>query len=584
MPHLVTSFDSVVLAAIAREISALVGSRVLRVIQPAPDEIVLELGARPSPVSILCSINARWARVHVTEHQPAGGLSTFGQLVRHRLDGARLTDAGYVPFERILSLTFRTLRGNADLIVEIMGRHSNVILAEEGFVIGSLKTVPKTKSTSRAVIPGSPYIPPPADRPSPAAVTKDELSEAMAASREPLAQRLVAVLLGLSPALAMELVVRASLDPSAPASAQPDGAAQLWKELQALVGIVQAQTFEPTLYLDGDEPVGFAPFPYQHLARLSHRQATTMSVAVAAVLGRWGYAAQLDEQRTALLASVRSALARVMRKEAELRQAIEEATGAGSLRQHGELLLTYASQVPAGASEVTLSGYAGAPVTIPLNPALSAVENAQQLFKRYKRVHGARPLLEGRLADAESDRAYLESVQTLIAQAATRADLDDLRQELAEEGYLRRPAGRTKHRSQSGPRQFTVAGGGLVLVGRTNRENDALTFRTAAPDDLWLHARGVPGAHVILKTDRVPLQEGAIKQAASIAAFFSQARGEASAPVDYLLAKHVRKPKGAKPGLVAYTHERTVQVSPAAPDSQPVGKNASPKSRRRSRT
>ena len=585
MPRVVTSFDSVVLAAIAREIGAFVGSRLGRVTQPDPEEVAIEFRRRSGPVSLLVSIHARWGRVHLIERLTGGELSTFGQLLRSRLEGARLTAVHQIPFERVLRLAVTTLGGKFDLVAEIMGRHSNLILVQNGMITGSLKTVPPTKSALRVVRPGSPYAPPPVDRPSPSDLTEDALRQLLTSSDDPLAQHLVASVLGLSPTLATELVVRARLDPKAPANAQSDTTAQLWTELQSLVRIVQTQAFTPTIYLEGDEPVGFAPFPYEHLASLPHRPAASMSEAVAATLGRFGPAARLDEQRTALLTVVRRALARVERRELELRQAIEEAARTGRLRAHGELLLTYASQVPPGASEVTLPGFDGTPMTIPLDPALSASGNAQQLFKRYKRVRDARTTLANRLSDAEAERTYLESVLTLIAQATTAEDLTDLRQELADEGYLRRtPRRPTRPSAKSGPRRFAVAGGRLVLVGRTNRENDALTFKTAAPEDLWLHARGVPGAHVILKTDGKAPPEEAIRQAAALAAFFSQAREEPSVLVDYTPRKYVRKLQGAKPGLVTYTREQTLRVSPVAPDAWVVEKGRGHKERPQSAT
>jgi predicted ribosome quality control (RQC) complex YloA/Tae2 family protein len=585
MPRVLTSFDSVVLAAIAREIGALVGSRVGRVTQPDPEEVAIELRGRTAPVSLLVSIHARWGRVHLLQRLAGGELSMFGHLLRSRLEGARLTAAHQTAFERVLRLAFETLEGRVDLVAEIMGRHSNLILVQNEMITSSLKTVPRAKSSLRVVRAGSPYVPPPADRPPPSDLTEDTLHQLLRSSDDPLAQRLVASILGLSPALATELIVRAHLDPHAPANTQSDATVQLWTELMNLVRLVQSQAFTPTVYLDGDEPVGFAPFPYEHLASFPHRLAASMSEAVAATLGRFSLAARLDEQRTALLTTLRSALARVARRDLELRQATAEAARTGRLRQHGELLLTHAAQIPPGASEVTLPGYDGTPTTIPLDPALSAAGNAQQLFKRYKRVRDARTTLASRLSEAEAERAYLESVLTLIAHATTAEDLSDLRQELADEGYLRRSARRpTRPSAKSGPRRFSVEGGRLVLVGRTNRENDALTFKTAAPEDLWLHARGVPGAHVILKTDGKAPPEEAIRQAASLAAFFSQAREDASVPVDYTPRKYVRKLPGGKPGLVTYTHEQTVRVSPAAPDAWRVERGGGLKQRPQSST
>jgi predicted ribosome quality control (RQC) complex YloA/Tae2 family protein len=567
MPRLVTSFDSVVLAAVAREVAALVGSRVARVAQPDAEEIAIDLRGPTGTASVLCSIHARWGRIHLMAKSPSAELSTFGQLLRSRLDGARLTAVHQTPFERILTLSFDTLGGRADLVAEIMGRHSNMMLVQQGHITGSLKTVPETKSAVRAVLPGAPYVPPPAERPSPAALTEASLLQLLSSSSDPLAKRLVATVLGLSPALAVELTVRARLDPLAPAREQAASSAALWTVLQDLVRIVQTHTFAPIIYLDGVELVGFAPFPYVHLANLDQRPASSMSDAVASVLGRFGAATRAQEQRTVLVASIRSALERVARTETEIRRALEEAARTGPLRQQGELLLAYAAQVPRGAAEVTLPAFDGTPLTIPLDPSLSAVQNAQRLFKRYGRVRSGHTALNTRLTAAAAERAYLESVLTLIEQASTEQDLLDLRQELGDEGYLRRRTVRTRRpAATAGPRRFTVADGTLVLVGRTNRENDVLTFKLAAPDDLWLHARGVPGAHVILKTGRKTPADQALQQAASIAAYFSQARQAASVPVDYTARRHVRKPKGAKPGLVTYTQEHTVTVAPALPD------------------
>jgi len=292
-----------------------------------------------------------------------------------------------------------------------------------------------------------------------------------------------------------------------------------------------------------------------------------MSEAVEIVLGRFGAAARIEEERVALLAVVRGALERVEGTAAEVQRAMEEADRTGTLRQQGELLLAYASAIPPGAPRATLPGFDGAPVTIDLDPGLSAVENAQRLFKRYGRVRSARPALEARLRAAGDERAYLESVRALIEQATSGDDLFDLRRELAGEGYIRGRAARTRPSATAGPRRFVLADGATVLVGRTNHENDLLTFKRASPDDIWLHARGLPGAHVILKSGGAPPSEETLQLAAAIAAYFSRARGAAGAAVDVTQRRYVRKPRGAKPGQVTYTHERTLTVKPELPQS-----------------
>jgi predicted ribosome quality control (RQC) complex YloA/Tae2 family protein len=214
--------------------------------------------------------------------------------------------------------------------------------------------------------------------------------------------------------------------------------------------------------------------------------------------------------------------------------------------------------------EATIAGYNGNPLVVRLDPTLSPVENAQRLFKRYGKLRDARPPLQTRQQRLAADRSFLQDARAMALKATTKEDLDDINRELMDEGFLRaQKLSRTREKS-AGPRTFKLAGG-TVLVGRTTRENDRVTFTLASPEDVWLHARGVGGSHVVLRSEgRRPSQQ-LIAQAASIAAHFSQARESGQVPVDYTLRKYVRKPKGAKPGLVTYEKEKTIFVKPGLP-------------------
>lgn len=568
MVGLVTSFDSVVLAAVARDVRSSVGARVTRVAQATADEITIDFRQANRTTTVLWSIHPRWARIHLASKGASGEASPFAQLLRKRFESATLVSVQHTPFERILTLTVQTLEGRLNLCGEIMGRHSNLILVSQGVITSSLKAVPRSKSSVREILPGRPYIPPPQNRPSPASISPQDLAASLESSTEPLARRLVASVLGLSPALATEVAVRAGLDPAAPSRDLADAADQLSAALREVVSLVERAAFSPVVYYDGDEPVGFTAFPFIHLSALRSAPAATMSEAVEQVLGRFGAAAQIEELRGALQASARAALARIARTEADIRRAAEDAEQSSQLRQHGELLLAYAAQIPPRAPEATVPGFDGTPVTITLDPALSAVENAQRLFKRYTRVRAARHALDARLRAAADEREYLESVLTLIDQATSIDDLAALRDELASEGYIRRRTVPARLRPGARGRRFDLANGAIALVGRTNRENDLLTFKVASPNDIWLHARGVPGAHVILKSGSRRPGELVIRQAAGIAAYFSKARSSGKAAVDYTGRKYVRKPKGARPGLVTYARAQTLTVTPTLPTSE----------------
>jgi len=563
--RLIGSFDSVVLAAVVPDLEALIGSRVQRVTQPAEHELMLSLRTPGRAATILCSIHPRWARIHLAPAQPPGAeAGPFAQMLRSRLEHARLASVHQIPFERILTLGFETDAGWVDLVAELMARHSNLILVQDGLIAGAFKLVPEQHSSVRQVLPGLPYRRPPAGRPSPAELTQDRLGNLLEASAEPLVDRLNTALLGISPTMAREIAHRAAVDPEAPARTLPPDAARIFGVLAALARIVERRAFTPVVYLDGDAPRGYAPFPLLHVVGLIPEPASSMSEAVARVTTQLSESAALEEVRTSLLTAIRTALAKVERTEQEVRRGLEEASGGEAVRRRGELLLAYASQIIAGAAEATVPGYDGVPVTIPLDPALTPVENARKLFARYTKIRRARPALEGRLGQLAEERAYLESALTMAEQAVHVADLQELRRELADEGYLRR-RGRRPPTAAPRPRSFTLTDGATILAGRTNQDNDRLTFKVAAPDDLWFHARGLPGAHVILRTGGRPAREGEIAQAAAVAAYFSKGRSSGSVAVDYTPRRFVRKPKGRRPGFVVYVREETVRVAPALP-------------------
>jgi len=557
------AFDSIVLAAVMCDLRPCLGSRVRRVLQPSGSEIALELSGRGSR-TILISVHARWARIHLSAATERGEAAPFAQMLRARLEGARLHAVDQPPFERSVTMRFETDAGRSDLVAELMGRHSNLILVQDGVVAGALKLIGRDRSSVREVLPGHPFSPAPRDRHRPDEVAAGDLRALLAATDAPLVQTLTAVVIGIGPVMARELAVRAGLDPDSPAAAQAEDAAALHAALRDLVTTVREERFQPALYIDGNLPAGYAPFPLEHLQSLPFTFAATMSEAVAKVTGRLSVAGELDEQRRALGAVIRRALRKSEHAASDLGRALAEADTGGVFRTRGELLLAYASQIPPGSTEAVLPGFDGEPVAVPLDPALTPVENARRLFDRYAKVRDARPQVEARLRAVHGDRQYLESALAMVETASGADDLADLRRELAEEGYLRERRGRPA--SAPRPRPYVLESGAHLLAGRSNQDNDRVTFKVAGPEDLWFHARGVPGAHIILRTGGRAPTEAEIAAAASAAAYFSGARADARVAVDYTERKYVRKPRGSRPGMVTYERERTVQAVPRVPE------------------
>jgi len=558
------SFDGLVLAAVAREVRAYVGARFAGVRQPDPEAIVVGLRDARTAGHLHCSIHARTARVHLAARpETTERLGPFGQLLRSRLAEAHLTGVEQPPFDRVLRLNFEALEGPLVLVAEIMGRYSNLILLDARVVLGALKVVTAQMSPRRPVLPGRPYAPPPADRPRPDQLEPGAV-RALCEGARPLWQQLSGAVVGLGPVLAREVALRAGVDPGVPASAAADAAPRLAAALGQLAEIRRAEQFAPTVYEADGRVVAFGAIPLRAYSGLASSPAASMSEAVDRYYRGVGETSPLEERRRGLAASVRAALRQRERALDSNRAALAESREAERLRVMGELLLTYGHGAAPRATSIAVPDHTagGEDVTIPLDPALTVVENAQRLFRRYAKAQATSRALPARIVRLEADALALREALVQIETASSGDDLWEVQTDLVRAKLLRR-APRSRPAARTGPRRY-AAPGGAILVGRSASENDQVTFHLAGPDDLWFHARGLAGAHVILKTDGAP-SAAAIEVAAKVAAHFSEGRLAGTVAVDYVARKHVRKPRGAGPGTVLYAEERTLRVEPALP-------------------
>lgn len=562
------SFDSVILAAVLVECRPLAGARVGRVLQPAAADLTVGLRWGRGARALRVSLEPRWTRLVLTRRAPEGEATPFAQMLRSRLEGATVRAIEALPFERVVTVSFETLEGPQDLVIELMGRFGNVVLRAGGLVIGALRP----SAGRRPATPGRPYEPPARPARTPATVTADDV---MAASAQPSAgggppqawRAVMAAAGGLGPAHAWEICLRAGVDPMRPAALEDAG--RLAEAARGLGDAVLAGAFAPALYRDArGEPTAYAALPMRLFDGL-YPEPASMSQAVEAVVGRAAEVARVEEVRASLAASVAAASARVARALDALAADERAAANADRLREAGELLLAYQARVTPGASEVEVVGYDGRPLCIALDPALGPVQNAQTYFKRYARAQAARRRLPARRAALEAERASLEAAATAIARAEDADDLWEIEQDLIAAGLRRRGRPVVAPRTTEAGRTFELPGGIRARVGRSARENDRLTFEVAGPNDLWLHARGMPGAHVVLLTPGRPPTEEAVRAAAALAAYYSAGRAAAKVPVDVTARRYVRRMRGGQPGQVTYTHERTLVVTPGLPPRRP---------------
>jgi len=459
-----------------------------------------------------------------------------------------------------------------EIVVEIMGRHSNIILVDDQQVVmESVKRVTAQMSRVRPVMPRLPYVLPPApDKPDPRRLTTPG-AEQLLASGKPAAKLeevLVRGLRGVSPQIGREIAFRLTGDAAVQLQAVgKEGAMELARIVRTLFEPLLTLDWQPRVYVQEEVPVGYAAIPMEHLAAIAEEQAVeTMSAAIEAGMAvELGDAPKDHAQRRArLVDAIDREIVKVESRLRSLREQLKRADHIEELRTWGELIYAYIWQIEPGQSELLVDD-----VRIPLDPALTAKENAQEYFEQYRKAQKAGASLPERVAGAATEQDYLAQLRTQASQSEGFAAIESLRRELDEHTGGRATTGERSSkvsRKQQAKRPSAIidAMGNAIYIGRSGRENDQVTFDIAGPGDLWMHARGVPGSHVIVRLARPDSGEDddAMAPAAALAAFYSASRTSGTVEVDIAERRHVRKIKGAGPGMVTYRNERTIAVRP----------------------
>jgi len=576
-------FDGLALAAVRRELDGLCsGGRLERVQQPAPDQLMLLIRKRGEKFRLLVCAHATRYRAHLTASAPANPPSpyAFCQVLRKHLEGARIETIEQPGFERVL----RIVLGGRDelgrpfrktLVAEFMGKHSNIILVDEdGIILDGIKRYTHAVSRFRQVLPGTEYVSPKREKKDPLDIDETGFIEAVTGQDlgTPLAQALQQSFEGLSRAMAGEVLYRANLP--ADIRVEECGIYELRAAMTSLRNLfldASAGRFRPGLLLDASgQPADFAAFPLEGTSGLRWRECKSMNETIDNFYAFRLQSEVLEEQRRALLSIVNREVKKIDRRLEDCRSVIGSTEEAEQNRIYGELITANLHQLQQGADRAVLIDFAAMrEVTVPLDPALSPSANAQRYFKRYRKQKAAITKAFEKTQSLENEKAYLEAVETSIVLAAGLDELSEIREELVLQGYLSEAGTAPKQARRPSPvaepLSFPAPNGMRILVGRNNRQNDIVTFKLGKDEDIWLHARGVPGAHVVIKSAGREVDPDTLEKAASLAAYFSRARLAPGVPVDYTLRKYVKKPKGAKPGLVIYTNEKTLAVSPSPP-------------------
>jgi predicted ribosome quality control (RQC) complex YloA/Tae2 family protein len=545
-------FDNYVVGAVCRELNnLLVCGRIERVYQPEREEIILCVnrppfgGRPPGRYNLLISANANRPSFYITDRREAGpgNPPAFCMLLRKYLVGARIEAFRQIPGERIVHIDVLSsgelgLREPRTLVFELMGKHSNIIFLNGSVIVDAIKRISGDMSRVRQTLPGMEYSLPPPGK-------------------------------GISPVMEEEVSRMRTVDSNPPG-----------KGLEYYNGLAEKGEYTPILYYKEEKPVDFHVFRLSVYEGLATREFDG-ETAVSDMLEIW-YESRETQGRLSLRANelrsvLKARLDKQYLKKQRLSEELDEAGRAESLKETGDLITANIWRIEKGSKRVALEDYMsnGAVRNIDLDPRLSPAGNAQRFYKLYNKAKTAAVVKKKQLEETQNAIDYLEGVMHFANNADSLAELDGLRFELTETGYIRPQKGagakkgkgsRMLHGGIFDPHKYTLPSGARLLVGRNNSENDELTLRVAAKTDYWFHTKDIPGSHVILKPAGPEPGETDLRSAAETAAWYSKARDSEGVPVDYTIVRYVKKPSGARPGYVIFTNNRTLYVTPRLPE------------------
>lgn len=538
------SFDGFFLHHLTKELQdELLYGRIQKVNQPFEHELVLTIRNNRKNYKMLLSAHPVFGRLQITktDFQNPQTPNTFTMIMRKYLQGAVIENITQIENDRVLEIAFSNKNEIGDnikvtLVVEIMGKHSNIILIDkaESKIIESIKHIGFSQNSYRTILPGSTYIAPPkTDAKNPFTVSDEKLFEIL--QTEDLAPRhLQKLFQGLGRDTAENLAAQLSDDKL--------------KQFRAFF----ARPVQPNM-----TDKSFAAVPFDKSGQTFDSLSELLDVFYQDKAER----DRVNQQSSDLIHRVQTELDKNIKKLAKQEKELAATENAEEFRQKGELLTTYLSMVPNNQDQVELDNYyTNEKITIALDKSLTPNQNAQHYFKKYQKLKEAVKHLTGLIEETKHTITYLESVETALSHASI-SDIEDIREELVETGFVKRRT-RDKRHKRKKPEQYLASDGKtIIMVGRNNLQNDELTFKMAKKGELWFHAKDIPGSHVLIKDNLNPSDE--VKtDAAELAAYYSKARLSNLIQVDMIEAKKLNKPTGAKPGFVTYTGQKTLRVTP----------------------
>lgn len=578
------ALDGFVLANVVKELKdKLVDGRISKISQPEKDELMLTIKNNRDNYKLYLSANASLPLIYLTEESKQNPMTApgFCMLLRKHLNSARVLDIIQPGLERIIQIKIEHLNELGDLcikylILEVMGKHSNIIFCDDEFrIVDSIKHISHMVSSVREVLPGRDYkMPLSQDKADPVTIDFGGFTDHVLLKPTPVAKAVYTGLTGFSPLMANELCQRASLDPEIPANTLSESIGlHLFKNFERLREDLLAGSFSPNIIYENGNPVEFSCFLLTSYHNFTISEDPSISTVLENFYSAKNNISRIRQKSVDLRKVVSNAIERSSKKyDLQLKQ-LKDTEKRDKYRIYGELITTYGYSVEPGAKSFTaLNYYTNEEITIPLDTELSPMDNAKRYFEKYNKLKRTFEAQSKLIEETKIDLIHLDSIKTALDIAEAEEDLAQLKEELMEYGYMKRKfigknaAGKKPKKITSKPFHYISSDGFHIYVGKNNYQNDELTFKTALGNDWWFHAKKIPGSHVLVQSNGSELPDRTFEEAARLAAFYSKGRDADKVEIDYTEKKNVKKPNGSKPGFVVYYTNYSMVASPDITD------------------
>ncbi len=568
------AFDGIVIANLVKELNEhILNGRISKIGQPENDELLLTIKGNSGQMRLLLSASASLPLIYLTKTNKPSPMTApnFCMLLRKHIANGRITKITQPHMERIINFEIEHLNELGDLchkrlIIEIMGKHSNIIFCnEDGKIIDSIKHIPAQVSSVREVLPGRMYfIPETQEKYNPLETSEEEFFNKVFSKPQNLAKSIYTTYTGISPVIASELCHRAGLEGERPTAAvTSEEGLHLYHHFDWLMEDIREGRFSPNIIKNGKEPIEFAAVSLTQYAEMDVTDYDDISQVLETFYADKDIYTRIRQKSVDLRKVVNTVLERSRKKyDLQLKQ-LKDTDKRDKYKVYGELINTYGYGLAEGAGSLTaLNYYTNEEITIPLDTQLTPLENAQKYFDRYNKLKRTYEALTELIKETREEMEHLESISTSLDIAVSEEDLTQIKQELTQFGYIKKKQSGKKEKIKSKPFHYLSSDGFHIYIGKNNFQNDELTFKFASGNDWWFHAKGIPGSHVVVKTNGEELPDRAFEEAGRLAAYYSKGRQNDKVEIDYLEKKNVKKPNGSKPGFVVYYTNYSLVASP----------------------